>query len=312
MRSFNLLAVVIVADLLLLSASPLWKGEIRITANRNNTKTDCRKDYHTPDNWVITLNTLCGHETNWFSMQCISLHTSASAVNSPNHKRYAQGDISHIDCCHWTCTPCTSGTCTYKMPTVYSCPLESVDCNRQVIPGEAHSTSASREQAVSERSGSLGKRGSNRGNEDDEPTPKRGRTAKYHNQCGDCTLWAQSGANPPVIHRHPKTNMRHPGPAAQSLSSYASYAGVKFRLDEDSCICWPCLSDFRRNCHNKENTTPRWHKVLQELVKFNVQLETSRHVCSAAKHNNVPAPKYRNGDQTLGMVPTVPVHGANT
>ena len=132
-------------------------------------------------------------------------------------------------------------------PKSYECPLSAINPNRQdVTGGKANTRTTSNKHNVSTTSGVGGKRGSNRGNEDDEPAPKRGRRAKYHKQCGECSLWIQSGSDIQVNHLHPTANMRHPGSEtqAQNLSDYASYDGVQFQLQGDSCICEPCYRDF--------------------------------------------------------------------
>lgn len=162
-------------------------------------------------------------------------------------------------------------------PKFYEYPLSTISPNRQGVPGgNAHTSTASNRHNVSIRSGVSGKRGSNRGNDDDEPAPKRGRRAKYHKQCGECSLWIQSGSDIQVQHLHPTANMRHPGSESQNLSHYASYDGVQFQLQGDSCICEPCYRDFSRNSHNKENQIPRWYKVQREF--YNSQ-QVVRHHC---------------------------------
>jgi hypothetical protein len=93
---------------------------------------------------------------------------------------------------------------------------------------------------------------------------------------GECSLWIQSGSDIQVQHLHPTANMRHPGSESQNLSHYASYGGVQFQLQGDSCICEPCYRDFSRNSHNKENQIPRWYKVQREF--YNSQ-QVVRHHC---------------------------------
>lgn len=118
-------------------------------------------------------------------------------------------------------------------------------------------------QGTCSSSRGLGKRGVPRGNEDGKPPRKRRREAKRHEQCGQCSIWIQSGSDTQINHLHPAANMQHPGSNAHALSQYATHAGCQFRLYSDSCICEPCYQDYRRNCmsENKENTIPRWLKV---------------------------------------------------
>ena len=132
------------------------------------------------------------------------------------------------------------------------------------------STTATNQTTSSNHTERLGKRNGSRGNGDDEPTPKRGRKAKYHKQCGDCSIWAQLGSYTNVKHLHPSTTMRHPGREAQNLTHYVTYGGYNFSINEDSCICDPCYRDYTRNFHNRENNMPRWYKVCRDSAQQTV------------------------------------------
>ena len=100
--------------------------------------------------------------------------------------------------------------------------------------------------------------------------PKRGRTPIYHPDkmhCTPCMLWQQSGADPRLHQFHSSKEMRHAGSDATTIALYATYDGIKFDLDFDSCICPPCHKDFKRNYQNRENVIPRWAKLRKEMLE---------------------------------------------